>query len=129
MPTWSTPPLAGRWVRGDLAEEVTQAVFILLARKAAGIKSAPLTGWLLRATHFACQNAKDLIAHRQFHERRAAEMKPEEIPPSQDPMWESYAPLLDEALAGLRQKDRDAVALRFFRGLNLRDVGAASWHQ
>jgi hypothetical protein len=52
-------------------------------------------------------------------------MTPEEIPLPQDPAWETYAPLLDEALAGLGKKAHDAVALRYFRGLNLRDIGTA----
>ncbi len=39
------------------------------------------------------------------------------------PDWETYAPALDAALMRLPSKDRDAVALRYFRGMNLKDVG------
>ena len=38
--------------------------------------------------------------------------------------WETYAPLLDDALLRLRAKDRDALTLRYLKGLPLHDVGA-----
>lgn len=49
---------------------------------------------------------------------------------SNDPMqfdatWQQLSLVLDEAMARLRDQDRDAVVLRFFEGRNLRDVGAA----
>ena len=117
---------ARRQTGGDaqLAEDVTQAVFVLLARKAATIKS-PLTGWLIKAAWYAAREARRAATRRQFHERRAAQMRSEMTSPAPQPQWEDYAPLLDEALAQLREKDRQAVALRYLRGLSLRDVGAA----
>jgi uncharacterized protein (TIGR03435 family) len=39
--------------------------------------------------------------------------------------WMQIAPLLDTAMAGLNEKDRHAVVLRFFDGKSLRAVGAA----
>jgi RNA polymerase sigma factor (sigma-70 family) len=105
------------------AEDVTQAVFILLARKAKQIHDASVAGWLVRSTWYACRDAKKLLARRQFHERRAAEMNPEA---TADPglQWDSYSSSLDEALASLSASDRDAVALRYLRGLNFCEVGA-----
>jgi DNA-directed RNA polymerase specialized sigma24 family protein len=35
------------------------------------------------------------------------------------------SPLLDEAMAQLRDQDRDALVLRYFQNKSLRDVGAA----
>ena len=42
----------------DLAEEVTQAVFVILAEKARMMKGRTvLAGWLCRTTHFVARNA------------------------------------------------------------------------
>ena len=40
-------------------------------------------------------------------------------------VWPRIAPLLDDAVAGLREKDRQAIVLRFYEGRNLREVGLA----
>ena len=40
-------------------------------------------------------------------------------------VWPKVAPLLDDAVAGLREKDRRAIVLRFYEGRNLREVGIA----
>jgi len=42
-----------------------------------------------------------------------------------DPVWEQLAPLLDEAMAQLPDKDRDAIVLPIFKNKSLRDVGEA----
>lgn len=39
--------------------------------------------------------------------------------------WERLRPLLDEAVGGLREGEREAVLLRYFKGLSHREVGAA----
>ncbi|MGD0464559.1 MAG: sigma-70 family RNA polymerase sigma factor [Tepidisphaeraceae bacterium] len=117
---------AARRQLGDshLAEDVTQAVFLLLSRKAARVKG-PLAGWLLTATHFASRDAKKLAARREYHERQAALMRPEQAVGSDEPPWETYAPILDDAMARLKASDRDAIALRYLRGLSLEQVGMA----
>jgi uncharacterized protein (TIGR03435 family) len=38
--------------------------------------------------------------------------------------WQKLAPLLDDAMARLGKKDREAVVLRFFKNKNLREVAA-----
>ena len=40
------------------------------------------------------------------------------------PLWEQMSPLLDEALASLGEKDRQAVLLRFFENKSLAEVGS-----
>jgi len=42
-----------------------------------------------------------------------------------DETWQQIAPLLDDALARLGQKDHDALVLRFFENKSLGEVGAA----
>jgi RNA polymerase sigma factor (sigma-70 family) len=107
-----------------MAEDVMQAVFILLWRKAGSIKGS-VAGWLVKATYLTCRDARKLAARRQYHERAAAMMKLEHSEIGTEPGWESYAKVLDEAMTHLKRKDRDAVALRYLRGLSFKQVGLA----
>ena len=44
---------------------------------------------------------------------------------SESEIWPQIAPLLDAAMAGLSEADHDAVALRFFDGKSMKEIGAA----
>ena len=44
---------------------------------------------------------------------------------SESEVWPQIAPLLDAAMAGLSEADHDAIALRFFDGKSMREIGAA----
>src|SRR3954468_11884046 len=65
-----------RQTRGDvpLAEDVTQAVFVTLARKAGSIRGrAAMASWLFRTTRYTAANALKMERRRRHHEHRAAE--------------------------------------------------------
>src|SRR5439155_5166470 len=64
---------AKRLVRDEhLAEDVTQAVFILLSAKANSIKrESHLPGWLFRSTRYCAVNALKQQSRRQRHEKEA----------------------------------------------------------
>jgi RNA polymerase sigma factor (sigma-70 family) len=107
-----------------LAEEITQAVFIVLARKAKSLSPKTiLSGWLCRTARNVSANTLKTQRRRQFHEREA-QMQSTLNEPDSD-AWQDIAPLLDEALNCLGTKEHDAVVLRFFDGKELKEVGAA----
>ena len=107
----------------DLAGEITQAVFIILAQKAGIISDKTiLAGWLFKTTRFAAL-AQMRAAAKRRHRELEAQMQSEIQPPTPDPLWEHVSPLLDEALATLGETDRQAVLLRFFENKSLAEVG------
>jgi RNA polymerase sigma factor (sigma-70 family) len=109
-----------------LAEEITQVVFIILARKAATLAPKTiLSGWLYRTTRYASSNALKLQNRRRQHEQEA-QMQPiaNESEPESD-AWNQISPALDAAMAGLSEADHNAIVLRFFDGKSLREVGDA----
>ena len=107
------------------AEEITQAVFVILARKAASLRpNTILEGWLHETTRLTALSFMRGERRRQFREQEAYMQST--LPESADAStWNQLAPLLDEAISRLGKKDRDAVMLRFFKDKSLRDVAAA----
>ncbi len=105
----------------DLAEEVTQTVFIALARHARELKpGTPLAAWLYLVTRRAALDALRRESRRLVREQTAFELAAMK---SNSPAWSQIEPLLDEAMEALAETDRRAILLRYFENLSLREVG------
>jgi RNA polymerase sigma factor (sigma-70 family) len=103
----------------ELAEDVTQAVFITLARKGSGLsESVSISGWLFKTARYASATAVKIENRRRIHERQAASMISETINADVEPNWQRIEPILDQALARLSASDREAVILRYLRGMS-----------
>jgi|GEM_PF-1317499 len=100
----------------ECAEEIVQAVFIILAKKAAGLfKHTQLEGWLYETARLASiRYLRDEI-RRQRHQKEALSMA-DDFPNFE--IWKSMEPLLDEAMGSLREGDRNAIILHYFENLS-----------
>src|SRR5436309_16118 len=115
-----------RVVNGDVhfAQDVTQTVFIDLARKARSMpRGVLLAGWLHRHTCYTAATAVRTERRRRTRERTAMEMRALDDNPESP--WERIAPYLDEGLNELNSSDRHALVLRFLKRQDFRAVGAA----
>jgi uncharacterized protein (TIGR03435 family) len=108
-----------------LAGEITQTVFIILARKANSLgPKTILSGWLYRTAQFVSKAALKREFRRRLREQEA-HMQAITDPNQTDSTWEQLSPFLDEAMAQLRDKDRDAIVLRYFENRSLKEIGGA----
>lgn len=107
----------------DLAAEVSQLVFILLARKARSLVAhTSLAGWL-HVT--AVMQAKNLLRKSQQESRKRQQLlttMDTEADEQAREAWTEMQPVLDGALAALSEKDREALLLRFYRSLSVREI-------
>ncbi|HEY3913316.1 MAG TPA: DUF6263 family protein [Verrucomicrobiae bacterium] len=108
----------------DQAEEITQAVFVILARKSPKLdRRVILSGWLY---HTARLTAVTFIRSEIRRARREQKAHMQTLVNEKEPdVWKQIAPLLDEAMADLNETDRHALVLRYFDGKSMREVGGA----
>ena len=109
-----------------LAEEVTQMVFIVLAKKAGQISDRTiLSGWLFKTTRFVAMAQTRAAARRRQYEQELHMQSEDQFNRPDHPLWEQISPLLDEALTKLGEKDRQAILLRFFQDKSLAEIGSS----
>jgi RNA polymerase sigma factor (sigma-70 family) len=117
-----------RRVGGDthLAEDVTQAVFSGLARKAKALADRRvLSGWLYLSAQYQAAKLVRTEQRRRGREEKAQVMSEIERSAAAEPDWAELRPVLDRAMSELKEDDRDALLLRFFQARSLAEVGEA----
>ena len=115
-----------RLVNGDahMAEDVTQEVFLALARRANRLGNHPLLGgWLHQHTRFVAAKILRGERRRRRRERKAAEMN--QLEEGSEDCLARISPILDLAISRLGTADRVAILLRFFEQREFRSIGQA----
>ena len=109
-----------------VAEEITQAVFIILAQKAGRIVDKTiLPGWLYQTARLTASSFLRRETRRVRREQEAfMQTESQTIAPNET--WEQLAPLLEDAMGQLGDKDSAAVVLRFFGGKSFAEVATAA---
>lgn len=105
----------------ETAGEVTQDVFLLLARKGMRLPAEHVCGWLHRA---AVLKSRERLRGERRYLRRVAEYARRA---DSDASASSADPLLDRldaALDALSDVDRRVIFLRYFEGLNAAEIAA-----
>lgn len=109
-----------------LAEEATQAAFVILARKAGALgPKTILSAWLCRTAQYCAADALRTLHRRQIREQEGYMQSLLNQPETEDLSWTEIAPLLDIAMTSLGEKDHCAIVLRYFEGKDMKQVGAA----
>src|SRR5665213_436918 len=106
------------------AQDVTQMVFVDLARKAASLVCHPvLSAWLYRASFLEAANLRRQEGRRQRNEQMAGAEARAVNGEDNAPPWEEMRPVLDQAMNDLSERDRQAVLLRFFSHRPFVEIG------
>ena len=107
-----------------LAQDATQVVFILLARRACKMKGDPrqLPGWLFNTLHYTVKNMRRARQRRIRHEQAAAASRQTatELPRER---LDQNALQLDRAVGRLSRADRTVILLRFYQNCSFEQVG------
>ncbi|MBC8109332.1 MAG: sigma-70 family RNA polymerase sigma factor, partial [Anaerolineae bacterium] len=114
------------------AEDVTQAVLMLLIQKSPRLPSDPaIAVWLHRTTRYACANARKMQTRRAIREHRVANQHVESANMANEidnlaerDEREHLLPMLDEAITHLGERDRSGVILCYFQRRTFREIGA-----
>ena len=115
-----------RYLNGneDQAKEVAQSVFIDLFRKWDLLPpDTVVSGWLYQHTRFI--SSRFVRSEKRRMKREEEAMRRREVNTPSEALWDSIRPVIDQAMSGLSESDRDVVVLRFLRGRSFRETGTA----
>ena len=96
------------------AQDIAQAVFLILARKIPALRRrASLTGWLYETTRLT---SRQLLRTRTRQQKRDQEAFMQSAPDhsATNDAWQQLAPHLEAAMSRLAEHERALLALRFY---------------
>ena len=106
------------------AQDVTQAVFIVLAKKAASLRHRKtLTGWLYETTRFTGARILRSQIRRRTREQEAF-MQSTLNNSETDGVWGQVGPLLEKGMSRLGEDERALMALRYFENKSAAETAA-----
>jgi RNA polymerase sigma factor (sigma-70 family) len=106
------------------AQEISQAVFVILARKARSLSAGTiLAGWLFRTARLTAANYVRTEIRRARREQEAyMQSNPSD---NTGERYQEVAPALNDVIDSLREKERNAIVLRYLQGKSYREVAVA----
>jgi RNA polymerase sigma factor (sigma-70 family) len=109
----------------QLAEDVAQTVFLILATRAKTIGAKTIvSGWLFKTADFTARNTLRHEVRRKYYEAKALQ---ESLAKQEggDMNRSRNESLLDDALVQLTDQERDAVLLRYLQGMSIEETSEA----
>lgn len=110
----------------QIAEDATQATFLVLAQKARHLRSsAPLSAWLFSTARLVSKNARRREAAQRRTEKAAMDDFARQAmePGQREDEWSSISDNLHAAIDKLNASDRETIMLRFFEQRSMRETG------
>jgi len=110
-----------------LAAEATQAVFIILAKKARGIKNGrALSAWLFRTSLSVVANIRRGESRRLQRETEAVALMENNIETEKEKMQaDQVKALLNDAVSSLKPRQQEAIVLHILEGMSQKEVSMA----
>lgn len=114
-----------RELRSDqLAEDATQLVFLLLARKATGLgRNVSISGWLFKSALWISRDLSRNERRRIERDAKAVSMLIDSEEQA-DVHKRTIDPLINEGLCCLTDSDREAVLMRYFDDLSMTEIAS-----
>jgi RNA polymerase sigma factor (sigma-70 family) len=105
----------------QLAEDATQAVFLLLAQKASTLRAnGSISGWLFNAARLIASNTARIERRRRYYEQEAARVMDRNV--HREHALEDIDITLNDALSALSSADRELVMMRYFYDLSFQEI-------
>jgi len=110
--------------REDLAQDATQATFLVLHKTGKGLKvDRPLGGWIYKTAWRASLWISKDEQRRKKRELKAGGKMEDENSGKEELIWQETQKVLDQGLQGLPDIYRDALVLHFYQKKTFKETG------